>query len=40
VEEKILALQDKKKRLASDLITTEESFVKKLSKEDISSILD
>lgn len=39
VEEKILALQQHKKRLAADLITTEESFVKKLSKEDIQNIL-
>ena len=39
VEEKILALQQHKKQLAADLITTEESFVKKLSKEDIASIL-
>ncbi len=39
VEEKILALQRKKKRLAADLITTEESFVKSLSQEDIQSLL-
>ena len=39
VEEKILALQRKKKKLAADLITTEESFVKSLSKEDIQSLL-
>ena len=39
VEEKILALQQKKRKLASDLITTEESFVKKLNKEDIESLL-
>ncbi len=39
VEEKILALQGKKKRLAAELITTEESFVKSLSKEDIQSLL-
>lgn len=39
VEEKILALQKKKKRLAAELITTEESFVKSLSKEDIQSLL-
>jgi SNF2 family DNA or RNA helicase len=39
VEEKILALQRNKLRLASDLITTEESFIKKLSSEDISEIL-
>lgn len=40
VEEKILALQRNKKRLADELITTEESFVKSLSKEDIMSLLD
>ncbi len=40
VEEKILALQQKKLKLAQDLITTEESFVKNLSKEDISLILE
>ncbi|SDK77947.1 Superfamily II DNA or RNA helicase, SNF2 family [Catalinimonas alkaloidigena] len=39
VEEKILALQHDKRKLASELITTEESFVKSLSKEDIMSIL-
>ena len=39
VEEKILKLQEGKKKLAADLITTEDSFVKSLSKEDISDIL-
>ena len=39
VEEKILALQSHKKKLANDLITTESSFVKSLSKEDIESLL-
>jgi SNF2 family DNA or RNA helicase len=39
VEEKILALQTKKRKLAADLITTEESFVKSLSKDDIRSLL-
>lgn len=38
IEEKILALQGMKKSLASSLITTEESFVKSLSKEDISEL--
>jgi SNF2 family DNA or RNA helicase len=38
VEEKILVLQQNKLRLAQDLITTEESFVKNLSKDDIRSI--
>ena len=40
VEEKILALQNRKKRLASSLITTEESFFKSLSREDIREILN
>jgi len=39
VEEKILALQNRKKRLASSLITTEESFFKSLSKDDIRELL-
>ncbi|MFN0255229.1 DEAD/DEAH box helicase [Pedobacter ureilyticus] len=39
VEEKILALQRRKKSLASSLITTEESFFKSLSKEDIRDLL-
>ncbi len=40
VEEKILALQKNKIKLASDLITTEESFVKKLSDQDIHDLLN
>ncbi|MDB5273341.1 MAG: superfamily helicase, family [Chitinophagaceae bacterium] len=40
VEEKILLLQQNKLRLAQELITTEESFVKNLSKEDIQSIFE
>lgn len=40
VEEKILNLQRSKQKLASDLITTEESFVKNLTREDIQSIFD
>lgn len=39
VEEKILELQRHKRRLASELITTEESFVKSLSKDDIEELL-
>ncbi|PST84936.1 helicase SNF2 [Pedobacter yulinensis] len=39
VEEKILALQKRKKSLASALITTEESFIKSLTKDDIREIL-
>ena len=40
VEEKILKLQQNKLRLASDLITTEESFIKKLSSDDIYDLLN
>ncbi|MDX2305645.1 MAG: DEAD/DEAH box helicase [Microscillaceae bacterium] len=40
VEEKILALQKDKRRLAEDLIHTEESFVKSLTKEDVLSLLE
>lgn len=39
VEEKILALQRRKKSLANSLITTEESFFKSLSKDDIRELL-
>lgn len=39
VEEKILALQNRKKKIASSLITTEESFIKSLSKTDIQELL-
>ncbi|MFN8354646.1 MAG: SNF2-related protein [Spirosomataceae bacterium] len=40
VEEKILALQKNKLRLANELITTEETFVKSLSKEDVLALLE
>ena len=40
VEEKIIALQNHKLRLASDLITTDESFFKELTPEDIRALLD
>jgi SNF2 family DNA or RNA helicase len=40
VEEKILNLQRRKMKLATDLITTEESFVKDLSKSDIELLLE
>ena len=40
VEEKILALQQRKRKIADSLITTEESFIKSLSEEDIKAILD
>lgn len=39
VEEKIVALQNRKKSFADSLITTEESFMKSLSQEDIREIL-
>jgi superfamily II DNA or RNA helicase len=39
VEEKILKLQENKKQLAQDLISTEDSFVKSLSKDDIKELL-
>lgn len=39
IEEKIVALQNKKKSLATSLITTEESFVKSLSQEDLQELL-
>ena len=39
VEEKILRLQKNKIKLATDLISTEESFVKRLTHEDIAAIL-
>jgi len=35
IEEKILQLQDKKKDVAKELISTEQGFIKKLTKEDI-----
>jgi len=40
VEEKILALQERKRRIADSLITTEESFIKSLSEDDIRAILE
>jgi SNF2 family DNA or RNA helicase len=40
VEEKILLLQSRKKRLATELISTEESFVKSLSQDDIAMLLE
>ncbi|MGB4776435.1 MAG: DEAD/DEAH box helicase, partial [Daejeonella sp.] len=39
VEEKILALQNRKRRVAESLITTEESFIKSLTPQDIKDIL-
>jgi len=40
VEEKILALQRSKQKLASNLIATEENFVKSLTKEDVMVLLE
>jgi SNF2 family DNA or RNA helicase len=40
VEEKILMLQQKKMRLTQELITTEESFMKQLTRDDIMQMLD
>ena len=39
VEEKILTLQQRKLKLTTELITTEESFMKQLTREDINQIL-
>jgi non-specific serine/threonine protein kinase len=39
IEEKILALQEKKKGLVKDIIGVEEGFVKALSKEDVMDLL-
>ena len=38
VEEKILSLQQRKLKLAQELITTEESFIKSLTKDDIEGL--
>ncbi|MBC6427235.1 MAG: DEAD/DEAH box helicase [Ekhidna sp.] len=40
IEEKIIRLQNHKQKLASDLISVEESFVKSLSKDDIQQLFD
>jgi SNF2 family DNA or RNA helicase len=40
VEEKIMALQDRKLALAGELIGTEESFMKSLDQSDIAALLD
>jgi len=39
VEEKIVALQNRKKTIATSLVTTEESFVKSLSQDDLKELL-
>ena len=40
VEEKILALQEKKRRLVEDIVTTESTFFKSLNKDDIMALLE
>lgn len=40
IEEKIIKLQEHKQKLASDLITVEESFVKSLSQSDIQDLFE
>jgi len=40
VEEKIMALQQKKLKLAGDLIQTEEGLLKSLSRDDITALLE
>jgi len=38
VEEKILNLQARKKKIAKDIISTDESLVKKLTEKDIKEL--
>jgi SNF2 family DNA or RNA helicase len=38
VEEKILNLQVKKKKIAADIITTDESIAKKLTVKDVKEL--
>ena len=38
IEEKIMALQDKKKKLTSDIIVTDENFVKQITKKDLEEL--
>ncbi|HAN79660.1 MAG TPA: hypothetical protein DCQ31_18810, partial [Bacteroidales bacterium] len=38
IEEKIMKHQERKQKIASDIITTEENFVKQLTKEDITDL--
>ena len=40
IEEKIIKLQENKKKLASSLISVEENFIKNLSKNDIQKLFD
>jgi SNF2 family DNA or RNA helicase len=38
IEEKIMKHQERKQKIASDIISTEENFVKQLTKEDITEL--
>ncbi len=38
IEEKIMKLQDKKKKIAGDIISTDEGFIKNLTKSDIEEL--
>ncbi|MEK6615046.1 MAG: DEAD/DEAH box helicase, partial [Bacteroidota bacterium] len=40
VEEKILKLQAKKKQIASDIIQTDESFMKSITRSDIEQLFE
>ena len=40
IEEKIYELQEKKAKLANDMLSTQETFISKLSKEDIMALFD
>jgi SNF2 family DNA or RNA helicase len=40
IEEKIQELQDKKSKLIDDVLSTEETFINKLSKEDILALFE
>ena len=40
IEEKIMRYQDKKRKVASEIITTDDSFVKNLKKEDIVDLFE
>jgi non-specific serine/threonine protein kinase len=40
VEEKMLELQERKKKLVSELITTEKGYFKSLSKDDVIGLFE
>ncbi|NIW80535.1 MAG: hypothetical protein GWN16_14220, partial [Calditrichae bacterium] len=40
VEEKILALQQKKKQISDELITSDASFIKQLTREDLELLFE